>query len=154
MNTKLQEIFDYYKSEPNPSSQENIVAMLREIQELFGCIPPDVQALAANALGVKLSVITCIIRLYPSLTSSSYQHRLTICTGARCGGKGGMELLNEARRLLKVDDEGISQDGRFFLCTQNCLKHCATSPNIQIDDRIYSQMTVETLRKLLSEDLP
>ena len=47
MEEKLNEIIEYYSSQPQPASQENLVAMLREIQDLLGCIPLGVQERAA-----------------------------------------------------------------------------------------------------------
>ena len=34
---QLSEIFDYYAALPDPRRQENLVVMLREIQDVLGC---------------------------------------------------------------------------------------------------------------------
>ena len=40
---KVEEIIEYYAGERNPKEQENLVAMLREIQEVEGYISREVQ---------------------------------------------------------------------------------------------------------------
>ena len=63
---ELKEILSYYSSMTSPSSQENIVSMMQEIQELYGWISAEHKEMAAEAAGVKLSVIDCIMKLYSS----------------------------------------------------------------------------------------
>lgn len=146
------EIIDYYAGQKNPREQENLVAMLREIQETEGCIPTEARDLAAEKIGIKPSVLSCIIRLYPSLKEAKYLHEILVCTGERCGNKNSRELLEFVRKELRTDKNGISADQKCRLVTRNCLKQCRTSPNIQIDGKLYPAMSVKELRKLL-EDL-
>ena len=51
---ELKEILSYYSSMTSPSSQENIVSMMQEIQELYGWISAEHKEMAAEAAGVKL----------------------------------------------------------------------------------------------------
>lgn len=52
MKEEIREIIDYYSNrEIHRNLEENIVAMLREIQEAEGCITMKVQEEAAEALG-------------------------------------------------------------------------------------------------------
>ena len=36
---QFSEIFEYYAALPDARRQENLVAMLREIQDVLGCVP-------------------------------------------------------------------------------------------------------------------
>lgn len=87
MKEEIREIIDYYSKQRNPQEQENIVAMLREIQEAEGCITMKVQEEAAEALGVKPSVLSCIIKRYPSLKEVDYAHEMVLCTGKAVNAK-------------------------------------------------------------------
>ena len=60
---KLEEIFDDYKKQDTVSSQETLVAMLREIQEEEGCIPEDIQIRKEEKDGVKKSVLSYFIKM-------------------------------------------------------------------------------------------
>ena len=85
----IEEIFDYYSSCADRGTQEQLVAMMREIQEIFGYLPPDLKERMIRELGVKESFLDCVIRMHPSIKSVNYRHVVTVCTGPRCGAKGG-----------------------------------------------------------------
>lgn len=153
---QFEEIFSYYNKMDKPVPQEEVVNMLREIQELYGFISPEMKQHAAKALGVKEGLLTCLIRRFPSLREAGYQHTIKICTGERCGRKQGMEILRTVKRELQIDEECslgkpmLSKDGKWLLKTQNCLKQCRTSPNLMIDGKVYRQVKAEDVYGLLS----
>lgn len=146
---KLNEILEYYGGLLDRQSQEQLVAMLREIQELFGFVPAWAKERAAEAAGVKVSTLDCIIRLYPSIKGADYRHTVTVCSGARCQAKGGEEILRAVKRELGITKGNLSADGRTYLKIQNCLKQCRTSPNLMIDGKLYSGVTAEQIPGLL-----
>ena len=67
LNERTREILDYYRGLPERSSQEAIVEMLRELQGVHGCISPYVLEQAAEAAGVRDSMVQAICKRYPSL---------------------------------------------------------------------------------------
>lgn len=153
---QLKEIFSYYSQIKKPALQEDMVNMLREIQELCGFISPEMKQRAAEALGVKTSVLTCLIQRLPGLKEANYHHTVTVCTGERCSQKKGREILLAVRRALQIE-EGyslnkpiLSKDGTVLLKTQNCLKQCRTAPNLMIDGKVYRQVRPEEVAELLS----
>ncbi len=121
---QLSEIFEYYAALPDAKRQENLVAMLREIQDVLGCVPDGVTAQAA------------------------WVHRVTVCTGPRCAAKGGADVYKALRDTLRPGPDGVSENGRVLLCTQNCLKQCRTSPNVLVDGVLHPNMTGESAQKL------
>lgn len=146
---QLEEIFAYYGGLKDTKNQEVLVELLREIQEVSGCIAPDVTERAAEVMQVKKAVLTCLIRRYPSLKEAPYQHTVTVCTGARCGRKDAAGILDAVRKSLKVDDQGLSADKRVLLRTRDCLKQCRTSPNFMIDGVLYPQVSAGDAVRLL-----
>ena len=69
---KSEEILAYYGGMDNRGEQELIVALLRELQDVYGCITAGVIERAAAVTGVKPSFIRALVRMYP--TSVSYTH--------------------------------------------------------------------------------
>ena len=140
---KIEEIIEYYAGERNPKEQENLVAMLREIQEVEGYIPKEAQEKAAEKIGIKTTVLSCITQRYPSLKGENYGHEIVLCSGARCGCKGGPEIIDAVKKELKIGKDGISANRKVHVVIRNCLKQCKTSPNMMIDGKLYSGLTVE-----------
>lgn len=139
---ELAEVWSFYSSMKKPASQEAIAAMLTEIQEIRGFISPECRALAAEAAGVKESVVDCVMKHYKRLKPAAYEHRITVCTGERCLSKENRKRQEKRLGKLKkqlgikgvIPPEGaLSADGTVLLETRNCLKHCRTAPNIWFD---------------------
>lgn len=145
---QLSEIFEYYAALPDAKRQENLVAMLREIQDVLGCVPDGVTAQAARAVGEKPVVLTSLVRRFSTLKSAAWVHRVTVCTGPRCAAKGGADVYKALRDTLRPGPDGVSENGRVLLCTQNCLKQCRTSPNVLVDGVLHPNMTGESAQKL------
>lgn len=153
---RLEEVFSYYNTTDKPAPQDVAVQLLREIQECCGFISPEMKRRAADVLGVKEAVLTCLIRRFPSLKEADYRHTVTVCTGERCGRKHGMKILMAVKRELQIEGESslggavLSKNGKVLLKTQNCLKQCRTSANLMIDGKVYRQVRPEDVPGLIS----
>lgn len=153
----LSEIFSYYSSMTSPSSQENIVSMLREIQELCGFISDEHKQLASEAAGVGTQVIDCIMKLYKSLKPAPYKHRITVCTGAACKSHKKQEkLLEHLKKELGIKGQipgtgALSADKRVLLETRSCLKRCRTAPNVMIDGELAEKAEEKWIMKKIGE---
>ena len=138
---EIQAIFDYYKEKNG--NQEELIACLREIQAVLGCIPKEFQQKIAELFGVKVTVVQAYIKLYPSLKEQASKHIITVCNGPRCGNKGAQRLLRELKQLPGV------QKGEIDVKTQMCMHHCATSPNIKVDGVLLEHARMEEILKRL-----
>ena len=105
---EVNEIIEYYAGQKDAGSQDNLVAMLREIQETEGCISKEVREFVQERMGIKESFLGCILKMYPSLKSVDYSHEIFLCTGERCGNKDSMMILHLLKEELGISKEGIS----------------------------------------------
>lgn len=142
---KVDEILRYYSSREDKKEQSVVLEMLYELQDAHGSIPPWLREQAARTAGVNNSFIGILIRMSPRLKEAPCGHEILLCTGERCGRKGNLDILWNLKKALKIGKNGISQDGKFWLRTQNCLKHCGDAPNLMIDGVRYSGLTEEKL---------
>lgn len=144
---QIEEILSYYETQPG--DQENYRLMLEELQEVTGFLSQDLLERAAQARKIKTTVLSCLVKFSSTLKLAPYKHKIVACTGERCGKKDGLRLLQFLKKELQTDASGLSSDKKILLTTQNCLKHCKTSPNLLIDGEIHSHMAEESLRELL-----
>ncbi len=84
----LENILERYKDTAGPGDQQAVIALLREVQQLYGCVPDSVQQRVAQAVGTAPSLIAALVRRVPGLTPAAYRHRIVVCTGPRCSAKG------------------------------------------------------------------
>lgn len=151
MINNLTEIVTYYKGCGAPSDQSALLACLREAQEACGGIlDSEAQQEIASLLGVKPNYLQAVAKRISDLKLSGAAHTLTVCTGVNCSRRGA-----EIRRYL--EDELGAQNGKAFLNgrwmyrTAGCQRACRTSPNVRIDGQLVTGMTLEALKKRLSE---
>lgn len=146
---ECKEVFEYYGKQKDKKSQEQLAAMLSEIQEICGFISPEMAEKAAETAGVKQTVIDSLVRLYPSLKAAPYRHKIVMCTGARCKENGSAPLIKMARELLKTDKNGLSSDKSILLETRDCLKQCKSGPNISVDGEIVNHIGEKELKQVI-----
>lgn len=85
---QLQELLTYYKSIRETGGQELLIALLREIQSLCGCVPPAAQAAAAAAHENRARRRSGACKAPARLNAAPYAHRIVVCTGPRCAAQG------------------------------------------------------------------
>ncbi len=142
---EFQEILGYYEANGD-GSQDTLVSALREIQEVYGFIPPEKIQETGRRMGVKEGLIEKLIKLYPSLKAAPYKHRVRVCIGPNCGKKGGPAILEAAKKAAA--DRGGSY---FEVTSSGCLKHCPTSPNMMVDNDVYNHVKPENVASILGK---
>lgn len=147
----LTELLSYYEILKTDYRQEDFVELLREIQEIYGCITPEMQALVSEELHIGLPVIRTIIKQYSSLKEQPARHVITVCTGRNCHDKGCAKLLKAIEKEIGTGAGETTRDGRFHVQTRCCLKSCKTAPNIKINDDLYTSITPRGLSSILGK---
>ena len=146
----LKEIFDYYCKYSNRLSQEELVAMLREIQEVCGgVITAEALQRVCDKLGVKDSYISTVIKFVPDIKTEKVLHRLSICGGVNCKSNNSGELNDYIRKNYNVAPGGICEKYGFSYDVCGCLKHCAHGPNIKWDGKVFSKVTPDILDDII-----
>ena len=111
LNERTREILDYYRGLPERSSQEAIVEMLRELQGVHGCISPYMLEQAAEAAGVRDSMVQAICKRYPSLKTAPYNHEIILCTGRNCASKGSITVMDELKKGWEWEKTAYQRTG-------------------------------------------
>ena len=137
MNFDLKEAVDYYRRQGAPGDQNALRSLLAEIQDAHGgAIPSGILPQTAEALGVKESFLSAIIRRIPSLRLADV-HILEICAGPNCSRRGKLAELAEQYR------------GRAEVRFVPCMRQCGKGPNLRFDGRLYNGADGELLARLM-----
>ena len=137
MNFDLKEAVDYYRRQGAPGDQNALRNLLLEIQDAHGgAIPSGILPQTAEALGVKESFLSAIIRRIPSLRLADV-HILEICAGSNCSRRGKLAELAEQYR------------GRAEVKFVPCMRQCGKGPNLRFDGRLYNGADGELLARLM-----
>lgn len=150
---QIEEIFSYYSQQVDRGSQEMVVALLRELQEVNGFLSLELKERVEQITGVSPKYLKCLIKMYPTLKEQNIEHEIIACTGERCGKKDSFLILKELQKELDIQANGVSSNGKFRLRTQNCLKKCGTAPNIMVDGILYSGKHLKDIKRLLEKNI-
>lgn len=146
---QLKIVIEYYRSNRD-KSQEALVACLKEIQQIYGCVPIAAQRLVCEIFEAKPTLVSAIIKRYPSLKEASVQHELTICMGTNCMRQGSQKGLRLAEQQLRAKANGNPVKG-IQLRTCQCLRQCKTSPNLLIDGTLHTSVEPEQLKQFIKD---
>ena len=65
--------------------------------------------------------------------------------------KGKNQVLLAIQDMLKISTGETTPDGRFSLVETNCLGLCHKAPAMLINEEVYTELTPEKVREILSE---
>jgi len=76
---------------------------------------------------------------------------IRICKTISCSMKGSNQVLLTIEDMLKITVGETTPDGYFSLLQTNCLGFCHQAPAMLINNDVYTDLTPEKVREILSE---
>lgn len=132
--------------------KSQIIAALRECQEINGYLSEEVIIHASKYLRIPLSEVFGVASFY-SLFSFTPKGKNTIrlCMGTACYVKGIKEINDRIVSEYNIGPSGISEDGRFGLEHVRCLGACSLAPVMVVNDDTHGSMSADSVKDILSE---
>jgi len=146
-NEKLEKIIDSSKTD-----QKELIHILHDVQSKYGYISPEAVSVISKRLKVSESEIFGVLTFYNafSLTPKG-EHILTVCMGTACHVRGGPQIVEDIERKLGVKVGETTADDKFTLETVNCIGCCAIGPVVVVDEKYYSNITLNKIDPILKE---
>ncbi|NLA73775.1 MAG: NAD(P)H-dependent oxidoreductase subunit E [Clostridiales bacterium] len=134
-----------------PGRKDGLIQILHMAQELYGCLPMDLQQFIAKKLDMPVSEIAGVVTFYSffSMTPRG-KHTIRVCLGTACYVRGGKKLVDYLLKKLEIDVGGTTEDGLFTFEIARCIGACGLAPAIMIDDDVYKQVTPAKLDSILA----
>ncbi len=76
---------------------------------------------------------------------------IRVCKTITCSMKGKNQVLFAIQDMLKIKLGETTPDQRFTLLETNCLGWCHKAPAMLINDEVYTELTPEKVRDILSK---
>lgn len=83
-------------------------------------------------------------------TKPAGKYIIRVCKTITCSMKGKNQLLFAIQDMLKINVGETTPDKRFTLLETNCLGWCHKAPAILINDEVYTEVTPEKIREILT----
>lgn len=141
------EIFKGFKGE-----EGDLIPLLQLTQKKNGFISEDAVDEISKFLKISENQIFGVASFYSQFRfTAPGRHSIKVCLGTACHVQGGQILSDAVERLLGIAHGQTSDDGRFDFERVACLGCCALAPVVQVDNDIYSRVTVLRLKEILDK---
>jgi formate dehydrogenase subunit gamma len=128
-----------------------LLPLLHAVQEALGHIPADAVPAIAAGLNLSRAEVHGVVTYYHFFRSTPPgRHVVQVCRAEACQACGAEALLAHAERVLGCERHATRADGAVTLEPVYCLGLCASSPAIQIDDKLHGRMTPQALDRLVA----
>ena len=144
---QITDIVNRYKDEETP-----LMIILEAIQTEYGYIPLEVQELVSSLTGIPVAEIYGVVTFYSffSLTPKG-KYIIGVCLGTACYVKGSQLVLDKFCELLGIKPGQTTDDGLFTIDVLRCIGACALAPAVTINGKVYSQVQVDNVVKIIAE---
>lgn len=121
-----------------------LMPALHAVQDALGHVPDAAVPILAEHFNLSRAEVHGVVTYYHHFRREpAGRHVVQVCRAEACQACGAQELLESARQQLQGHDVTLEP--------VYCLGLCASSPAIQIDDRLHARVTPQRLQALLSQ---
>ena len=131
--------------------QSEIVAVLREVQKAFGCLPEEALREVADKTGIALVRLSDVISSHRGLILERDTKRaIEVCTCPNCTVNGGAELLSGLREILLVKSCSKGIGARYYISIVIAPESpCPKPPTVTVNGQRYHNIMLSKLLELI-----
>ena len=135
-----------------PTKRAALIPALWVCQRQHGWISPSVISYLAKRLEISTAVVQGVVTFYTMF----HQHPVAknvvyVCRTLSCDLRGARVIQDHLEGRFGCHAGGTSKDGKFTLLKAECLAACGSAPMVQINDRYYENLDIQTLDRVIDE---
>lgn len=135
---------------PNP--QDSLIALLQDVQEVFGYLPQEVLLYLSQKTGIPAATMSGVATFYAQFRMTPPgKYQIMVCMGTACHVNGAGTVADAVETELKVEEGATTPDGLFSWEKVACLGCCSLSPAMMINGRAYGKLTADSITKILGD---
>ncbi|MDD4847780.1 MAG: NAD(P)H-dependent oxidoreductase subunit E [Bacteroidales bacterium] len=147
---KLKALIEVCKSFNNEKGE--LINVLHKAQEIFGYLPAEVQEVVAHELNVSVATVYGVVSFYSFFTMKPKgENPISVCLGTACYVRGAEKVLEEIKKVAKVEVGETTPDGKFSLACLRCVGACGLAPVLMIGQKVYGRVAPEKVNEILAE---
>lgn len=138
---------------PAEQRQSAVIEALRIVQEENGgWLNTELMDAVAEHLGMPRIAVYEVVSFYTMFNTKPVgRHVINVCTNISCMLRDSKKIVDHLKKRLEVNVGETTPDGRFTLCTVECLAACTTAPVMQIGKKYYEHLTPEKVDAIIEE---
>lgn len=132
-------------------SRENLLPILQGVVERENYLSDHSMIEIARELDLSAAEVYGTATFYSFLEYKQMgKYVIRICKTITCSMKGKNQILLAIKNMLKIEVGETTPDKKFSLLETNCLGWCHKAPAMLINDEVYTELTPESVREILS----
>ena len=144
---ELSSFIEEWKQKPG-----SLIMILHKTQETFGFISREAAEELSHLTGLPLARIFGVITFYHFFkTTKPGKNKISVCLGTACYLKGGQDLIEEARSILGLAPDGVTEDGLFSIDPVRCVGCCGLAPVIVVGNDTYGKLNKDMLPGIIAK---
>lgn len=129
-----------------------LMPILHDAQEIFGCVPIEIQKIIHEETGFPISKINGVVTFYSHFSiEPKGKHIIAVCMGTACYVRGAQNVLDAFEEALGIKAGQTTEDGMFTLEATRCIGACGLAPVFSIDGKVYGGATPAIAREALKQ---
>ncbi len=144
---KVYTIVDRFRDTPG-----SLIPILHAIQEEYGYLSRDVQAMVASELGISPAKVHGVVSFYSFFTEQAKgEHEIGVCMGTACYVRGAADVLEAFQNQLHIRAGETTSDQRFTIGMTRCIGACGLAPVVTINDDVYGRLAPDRVPELIEK---
>jgi NADH:ubiquinone oxidoreductase subunit E len=133
-------------------SRENLLPIMQGVVEQEKYLSKNSMTEIAREMDIPAAEVYGTATFYSFLEVKKMgKFIIRICKTISCAMKGKNQVLFAIQDMLKIQIGETTPDGMFSLLQTNCLGLCHKAPAMLINHRVYTDLTPEKVREILSK---
>ena len=130
----------------------SLIMMLHKTQETFGYISRPAAEELSRLTGIPLARIYGVVTFYHFFkTTMPGKHKISVCLGTACYLKGGQDMIDEMRSLLKLAPDAVTPDGQFSVDPVRCVGCCGLAPVLTVGTDTFGKLKKDMLPGIIAK---
>ncbi len=134
------------------NTEEALITVLNEAQDIFGYIPTRVQQFIAEKLNSNPAEVYGVITFYPNFrTKPTGDYVIKVCNGTACHLAGAEDVVSEFSKVLKIKMGETTKDNKFTLKSGKCENACAKAVVVSVGEDVYTNVSTKEVKSIIEK---
>jgi NADH-quinone oxidoreductase E subunit len=142
------QIFEHYPKK----DKSNLIALLQDVQEVYGYLPEGALQEVADFVGMPLSRVYGVATFYNQFRLTPLgENVVRVCRGTACHVNNSANILFAIETALNIKAGQTTRDKKFTLETVACIGACSIAPVITINDDYHGRISVKDVPNIIKK---
>lgn len=135
-----------------PKDKSNLIAILQDVQDIYGYLPECVLTEVAEFIDMPLSRIYGVATFYNQFRLFPLgENIIRVCRGTACHVGNSAKILFALENELKTKSGNTTRDKKFTLETVACIGACSIAPVVVVNDDYHGKLAVKDVPTIVKK---